>query len=373
MERLEEAREFFGGNAGAGIDDVEAEEGALAFDDAFDTEGDFAVLRKFAGVREQVQQALTDFDDVGEHAADAGGEDDVEGIAILFGHGADEFDDFVDQFGDEKVGGVNFDLAGLDFGHFENGVDEFEEVFAGGLDFLEILNICDEEGAVVHLVTNGTFLSKFGFETFFKAKCLRQINFSLHSFKDNYPGQDLRPYLFDILQFSKLALTERPELYINYRLWNLPSATAIKDENQDFIDIVSEFFQIPITEKVDTRHRKSKNILGRIYFHFDTRFEWPSFADPIQGEKGFCHALSQQIGIHADGTVVPCCFDKEAGIPLGNVLETDFESILASPKLTRMREGFAKHLLTEELCQKCTYIKRFQKKVTAGAAPTLSR
>lgn len=239
-------------------------------------------------------------------------------------------------------------------------------------DFLKILNICDEEGAVVHLVTNGTFLSKFGFETFFKAKCLRQINFSLHSFKDNYPGQDLRPYLFDILQFSKMAITERPELYINYRLWNLPSATAIKDENQDFIDIVSEFFQIPISEKVDTRHRKSKNILGRIYFHFDTRFEWPSFADPIQGEKGFCHALSQQIGIHADGTVVPCCFDKEAGIPLGNVLETDFESILSSPKLTRMREGFEKHILTEELCQKCTYIKRFQKKV-GQTAPTMSR
>jgi radical SAM protein with 4Fe4S-binding SPASM domain len=236
-------------------------------------------------------------------------------------------------------------------------------------DFLQILKICDEEGAVVHLTTNGTFLSKFGFDTFFKASCLRQINFSLHSFKDNFPGHDLRPYLYDILQFSRLSLSEKPELYINYRLWNLSHATATRDENQDIIDIVSEYFQLGVTDKVDTRHRRSKNITGRIYFHFDTRFQWPNFADPLQGEKGFCHALSQQIGIHADGTVVPCCLDKEAGIPLGNVLENSFESILNSPRLMNMREGFQKHLLTEELCQKCTYIKRFQSK--AASAPTM--
>ena len=146
MERLEEAGDFFGGDAGAGVDDVEAEEGALAFDDAFDAEGDLAFLREFAGVGEQIQQALANFDDVGIHAADARREDDVERVAVLGGHGADEFDDLVDQFGDEEGGGVDFDFASLDFGHFEDGVDEFEEVFAGGLDLLEVLEI---GGAVV--------------------------------------------------------------------------------------------------------------------------------------------------------------------------------------------------------------------------------
>lgn len=232
-------------------------------------------------------------------------------------------------------------------------------------EFKKILDICNEEGAVVQLTTNGTYLNKFGFETFFKAKCLRQINFSLHSYKDNYPGQDIRPYLYDILQFSKAALTEKPELYINYRLWNLSSSTKENDENKQIIDHVCEFFQVPINERIDVGFKKSKNISGRIYFHFDTRFEWPSYSSPLQGDKGFCHALSQQIGIHADGTVVPCCLDKEAGIPLGNVLESSFESILQSPRLNHMREGFKKQILTEELCQKCTYIKRFDKKTSA--------
>jgi hypothetical protein len=34
-----------------------------------------------------------------------------------------------------------------------------------------------------------------------------------------------------------------------------------------------------------------------------------------------------------------------------------------------MREGFKQQLLTEELCRKCTYIKRFDKKVRPHSAP----
>lgn len=235
-------------------------------------------------------------------------------------------------------------------------------------EFKKILSICDEEGAVVQLTTNGTLLAQYGFDTFFKAKCLRQINFSLHSFKDNFPGKDLRPYLYDILTFSKEALTSAPDLYINYRLWNLPTVTETNEENREIINHVCEFFQVPVNESVDTRFRKSKNITGRVYFHFDTRFKWPHYGDPDQGEKGFCHALSQQIGIHADGTVVPCCLDKEAGIPLGNVLTDTLENVLKSPRLLRMREGFQKKILTEELCRKCTYIRRFDK-VAAPSVP----
>lgn len=233
-------------------------------------------------------------------------------------------------------------------------------------EFPAILKICNEEQAQIHLTTNGTYLSRYGFDTFYSSRALRQINFSLHSFKDNYPDKDIRPYLYDILEFSREALREKPELYINFRLWNLTSTSSNhlgNQDNQDIINHICEFFQVPVNERVDVGFKKSKNITGRIYFHFDTRFQWPNYGDPERGNQGFCHALSQQIGIHADGTVVPCCLDKEAGIPLGNVLQDTLENILKSPRLLQMRQGFKQHILTEELCRKCTYIQRFDKKI----------
>jgi radical SAM protein with 4Fe4S-binding SPASM domain len=236
-------------------------------------------------------------------------------------------------------------------------------------EFPEILKICERHGAIIHLTTNGTYLSKYGFSTFLTSRSIRQINFSIHSYKDNFPAQDIRPYLFDILLFSREALKAKPELYINYRLWNLLGLTEMRNENQDIIDHICEFFQTPLNERIDVGFKKSKNITGRIYFHFDSRFKWPDYNDPQQGDRGFCHALSQQIGIHADGTVVPCCLDKEAGIPLGNILTTSFQDILLSPRLVKMREGFKRGLLTEDLCRKCTFIKRFEKKLRSDSAP----
>lgn len=230
-------------------------------------------------------------------------------------------------------------------------------------EFKEVLQICNEHDVKINLTTNGTFLHKYDLDLFFKSKALHQINFSIHSFKDNFPEQDFRPYLYDLLQFSKLALKEKPELYVNFRLWNMPGMTANRDENQDMIHHISDFFQMPINERVDVGFKKSKNITGRLYFHFDTRFEWPSLLSPIQGETGFCRALTQQIGIHANGTVVPCCFDKEAGIPLGNLFEQTLEEVFQSSRCQSIKQGFEKHRLIEDLCQKCTYIKRFDKKM----------
>jgi len=238
--------------------------------------------------------------------------------------------------------------------------------------FAEILAECTRQNMPVQLTTNGTLMTKFHADVFFKSS-LRQINFSLHSFKDNFPGKDWRPYLHDLLAFTRLALQEKPELYVNFRLWNLPNTTSMRDENQDFIDEIQGYFDVGVNEKVDVAHRRSKNIIGRAYFHFDTRFEWPSLEAPFISEKGFCHALSQHVGIHADGRVVACCLDKEAGNLLGNVFERPLSQILGLDHTQAMHEGFQKGQLLTDLCQRCTFISRFKKSplpVTNTAAPT---
>lgn len=229
--------------------------------------------------------------------------------------------------------------------------------------FLNILAIVEENykqsGVRVNITTNGILLNKYR-EELISHCSIRQINFSIHSFKDNFKDRDITPYINDILNFSKYSQEKRDDLYINYRLWNLKSMTEQNDSNLDIILKMAKFFDVEINPNIDVGSIKSKKIFQKIYFHFDSRFDWPSLNFPKISEKGFCHGLSGHIGIHANGVVVPCCLDKEAIINLGTIKDTSLKSILESERAKTIKDGFAQGKLAEELCQKCTYIKRFQ-------------
>lgn len=88
----------------------------------------------------------------------------------------------------------------------------------------------------------------------------------------------------------------------------------------------------------------------------------PSLAAEIRrpDNQGFCYGLKSHIGIHADGTVVPCCLDKEAVLNLGNIFSNSLEQIVNSTRATKIRDGFNQNHVTEDLCKRCQYIDRFK-------------
>lgn len=226
-------------------------------------------------------------------------------------------------------------------------------------EFPAIIALCEKYGVKVNLTTNGILLNRYA-DLLSTSTAFHQVNFSIHSFKDNFRDKSITPYLMDILNFSKLAFERRPELYINYRLWNIFETQTQNDSNRDILKSIADFYEVEIKEDIDVGSIKSKRIWNRVYLHFDSRFEWPHPSMPFQSTKGFCHALSSHIGIHADGTVVPCCLDKEARLALGSTQDLSLQDILEGLRARTMREGFRKKFLAEDLCQRCTYIKRFQ-------------
>jgi radical SAM protein with 4Fe4S-binding SPASM domain len=123
---------------------------------------------------------------------------------------------------------------------------------------------------------------------------------------------------------------------------------------------IEDHYKVTIDKNIDVKSEKSIKIKNRLYLHYDTEFIWPDLDLPIIGTKGTCLGLKSHFGILADGTVVPCCLDKEAAIVLGNVSDTDIQKILQGPKALAVREGFRKKILVEDLCQRCNYIERFQ-------------
>ncbi len=223
----------------------------------------------------------------------------------------------------------------------------------------EFVRIASESAMPIFLVTNGTLLREKAAELLLDP-IIRQVNFSLHSFPDNFPDTDPTAYLERIFTFTESAFERRPDLYVNFRLWNLQETRGTGAQNREMLARVGKRFGVEISPEIDVTKQKSLKLKNRLYLHFDTEFIWPSLDLPVLGERGTCHGLSNHFGILADGTVVPCCLDKEAAIPLGRVPEQSVLEVIDSPRAQAILRGFRERKLVEELCRKCQYIERFQ-------------
>ncbi|MBP9706318.1 MAG: radical SAM/SPASM domain-containing protein [Oligoflexales bacterium] len=225
----------------------------------------------------------------------------------------------------------------------------------------QLIEICKNYSVAVNLTSNGVLLRKQIYKSLLNPT-VKQINFSLHSFRVNFPNGNLITYLDRIFNFTEEALQLRPELYINYRLWNLQDAAKnLANEEDELFSSVRERFNAQMPEELNLRKKKSFNLRGRLYINFDSEFIWPDLALPNLGSKGTCYGLNSHIGIHVDGAVVPCCLDKEGVLSLGNINTASLESILASPRAENMRQGFQLGELREKLCQKCNFVRRFKR------------
>lgn len=223
----------------------------------------------------------------------------------------------------------------------------------------QMVSICEKYAVKIFFVTNGVLLKESN-QDLLLSPAFHQVNFSLHSFFDNFKGKDPGLYLERIFAWTVKAFLLRPDLYINYRLWNLQDVRGGETENKEMLQRIEKKFDFKMNTDVDVRKQKSLKIKNKLYLHFDTEFIWPSISLPVLGTVGTCYGLASHFGILADGTVVPCCLDKEAAIPLGNVQQNSIDDILNSEKARAVLSGFQQNKLVENLCQRCQYIERFQ-------------
>lgn len=234
-------------------------------------------------------------------------------------------------------------------------------------------------GLTLTLTTNGTTIARTAHHIL-NCPAVRQVNFSTHAYAE-LPQDEARGHLENVLDFCKIALAARPDMYINLRLWNIGDSLA-GDWNSFAISRINETFGTQVAPGNFCSRHKSFPVTGRLYIHEDSRFEWP--ARHTEGEKsechpeqstdrcvvegstsrliaGTCHALETHAAILCDGRVVACCLDYSGQITLGNIADQSLAEILNSPTARNIREGFEKHELRHPFCQKCSFCKRFGK------------
>lgn len=208
------------------------------------------------------------------------------------------------------------------------------------------------KGFLPIITTNGSLLGEFGDNILHDAP--HKISISLHAPAANEAFAD-ESYLLNCISFAKKAAEKK--CYIAFRLWNLGGEG--EDENVGIIKKLKKEFP---GEWKDVRNGFGKKLADYVYLEFAERFDWPDITLTKENENNvFCYGLRDQIGILCDGTVVPCCLDADGNIPLGNLFETDLDSILNSKRAKSIYDGFSQRRAVEELCRKCGYAIRFSK------------
>ncbi len=205
-----------------------------------------------------------------------------------------------------------------------------------------------KEGFKCAITTNGTLLGRRGEELLESG--VYKVNISVHSFEEG-SDEDYYAYIEDILDFADRA--SRAGILTVLRLWN-----------KGYDDGRNDRTLRKIKEKFGTNFvfgERGARIRDKLHLEYGDRFEWPDREAPIGSDKVFCYGLKDHFGILSDGTVIPCCLDREGVINLGNAFDTPIGEIILSERARKIREGFMKRCATEELCCRCGYARRFSK------------
>ena len=211
----------------------------------------------------------------------------------------------------------------------------------------EFLALAGQAGFRVILTTNGTLL-QYRQEILLNAPGLHKINVSLHAFEANDLAIPFQDYLDCCLAFGQ---ADQGNKLVVYRLWNQGGA---EQRNAVILKALKAAFPEPWQEQ-----RRGIRIGDKIFLEYGDKFDWPDLEAPEGSCRVFCYGLRDQIGVLADGTVVPCCLDHDGDLALGNLFHEDLETILNTPRAKAIYNGFSDRYAAEPLCRKCGYARRF--------------
>ena len=160
--------------------------------------------------------------------------------------------------------------------------------------------------------------------------------------------------------YAIVKAVNSPGLFVSLRLWNRQSGPA-QYFRDDISRRIGELFSLSSSSVAHCKPKDPLKLARNIWLNCAERFEWPNPDSPDLGDRGTCLGLREQIAVLVDGTVVPCCLDREGIMALGNVATTALADILSGARAAAMRDGFCKDTLTEELCRRCSYRLRFNR------------
>ena len=211
----------------------------------------------------------------------------------------------------------------------------------------EFIRYATQEGFLVSITTNGTLLKKYG-EKLLQSGVYK-INISIHSFEEG-SNEEYQNYIFSCMEFADKA--SKAGILTVLRLWN---KGYDEGRNINTLAMLQDYF----ADDEWKEGSRGSRIRNKLHLEYGERFEWPDIEKEEKGTEVYCYGLKDHFAVLSNGSVIPCCLDREGEITLGNIFTDDLSEILMSDRAERMRQGFQCRKATEELCRKCGYARRF--------------
>ena len=213
-------------------------------------------------------------------------------------------------------------------------------------DLCAMIRIASELGFRSAITTNGTLLPERGAALVDAG--VYKVNISVHSFESGTKECYVN-YIRGCLDFAAKAADAG--VLVVLRLWNQGCDDG---RNDSTVELIRRAFPQPWKESP-----RGTRLREKVYLEYGDRFQWPDLEARDRGEQVFCYGLRDHFGILCDGTVVPCCLDREGAVALGSIFREEIGDILNSPRAKAMVHGFSCRKASEELCRKCGYARRF--------------
>lgn len=218
-------------------------------------------------------------------------------------------------------------------------------------DLDEILRIADEYPSNVKITTNGTLISEHS-KRLASCRALKTVCISLHSFEANEKG-NFDDYLSACLDAASVLAAAGK--FAVLRLWN--AGEGGKNELNE--RIISEIeCRYPRDGWVE--NHRGVRVSDHIFVEYGEKFDWPDVSDgkddkPTKNPAARCYGLSAQVAVLSDGSVVPCCLDRNGTLTLGNIFDNSLDDIISSERAVSLKKALENRIFPPPLCHTCEF------------------
>ena len=210
----------------------------------------------------------------------------------------------------------------------------------------EFIKYATSIGFKCAVTTNGTLINAKREELI--SSGIYKVNLSVHSFEGGEEEKYLS-YIESLADFADKASVAGVLTVL--RLWNKGYDSGLNDRTLEILK-----------ERLDGEWKwgtRGARIRHKLHLEYGDRFDWPDMEAENMGCSLFCYGLRDHFGVLCDGSVIPCCLDREGDITLGNIFDSPIREILSSDRAIAILRGFDNRTAVDELSQRCGYARRF--------------